>query len=34
MPGVVVVGGGSTSEHFYRALRRINPEVPIILVPL
>ncbi len=32
MPGVVVLGGGSTGEHFCGALRRIDPGVPITLV--
>ena len=32
MPGVVVLGGGSTGEHFCGALRRIDGRVPITLV--
>ena len=32
MPGVVVLGGGSTGEHFCGALRRLDADVPIILV--
>ena len=32
MPGVVVLGGGSTGEHFCGALRRLDPGVPITLV--
>lgn len=32
MPGVVVLGGGSTGEHFCGALRRLDGDVPITLV--
>lgn len=33
MPGrVLVLGGGSTGEHFVGALRRLDPDVPIALV--
>jgi len=28
MPGVVILGGGSTGEHFCAALRRLEPDVP------
>jgi pyruvate/2-oxoglutarate dehydrogenase complex dihydrolipoamide dehydrogenase (E3) component len=32
MPGVVVLGGGSTGQHFCDALRRLDADVPITLV--
>ena len=32
MPGVVVLGGGSTGEAFVAALRRLDSAVPIVLV--
>jgi pyruvate/2-oxoglutarate dehydrogenase complex dihydrolipoamide dehydrogenase (E3) component len=32
MPGVVVLGGGSTGEHFCGALRRLDADVQITLV--
>ena len=32
MPGVVILGGGSTGEHFCAALRRLDQDVPVTLV--